>query len=175
MLQGLKEGFSYSFGFEPIRAILLLLLMVSLMGTPYMVLMPVFASDILHGGCSGFEYRIEMVHAPQEDDIILKINAPVKGNVISVSSFLFTENGHIEIHSYCKETDSDFFITFYKKVLKNIELDEHIKYKTTFAELLPLGLTKELRLISKNAIGAILCLGLFATIVHVRRKKQKKG
>jgi MFS family permease len=52
LLQGLKEGFSYSFGFEPIRAILLLLLMVSLMGTPYMVLMPVFASDILHGGAN---------------------------------------------------------------------------------------------------------------------------
>ena len=50
MLQGLKEGFLYSFGFEPIRAILLLLLLVSMMGTPYMVLMPVFAKDILHGG-----------------------------------------------------------------------------------------------------------------------------
>jgi len=50
MLRGLKEGFSYSFGFEPIRAILLLLLLVSLMGTPYLVLMPVFARDILQGG-----------------------------------------------------------------------------------------------------------------------------
>jgi MFS family permease len=48
--QGLKEGFDYAFGFPPIRSVLLLLGLVSLMGMPYMVLMPVFARDILHGG-----------------------------------------------------------------------------------------------------------------------------
>jgi MFS family permease len=47
---GLKEGFSYAFGFSPIRAVLLLLALVSLMGMPYTVLMPVFARDSLHGG-----------------------------------------------------------------------------------------------------------------------------
>ncbi len=47
---GLREGFTYAFGFGPIRAILLLLALVSLMGMPYMVLMPVFAKDFLHGG-----------------------------------------------------------------------------------------------------------------------------
>ncbi|MCU0643020.1 MAG: MFS transporter, partial [bacterium] len=46
----LKEGFSYAFGFVPIRAILLLLSLVSLMGMSYAVLMPIFAKDILHGG-----------------------------------------------------------------------------------------------------------------------------
>jgi MFS family permease len=56
MLQGLKEGFAYSFGFEPIRAILLLLMLVSIMGTPYMVLMPVFARDILQGGSHTFGF-----------------------------------------------------------------------------------------------------------------------
>jgi len=50
MLTGLKEGFFYSFGFAPIRAVLFLLIAVSIMGMPYMVLMPVFAKDILHGG-----------------------------------------------------------------------------------------------------------------------------
>jgi MFS family permease len=49
-LQGLKEGFSYAFGFTPIRDIILLLALVSLMGMPYVVLMPIFASKILHGG-----------------------------------------------------------------------------------------------------------------------------
>ncbi len=49
-LKGLKEGFAYAFGFEPIRAILLLISLVSLMGTSYAVLMPIFANDILHGG-----------------------------------------------------------------------------------------------------------------------------
>jgi MFS family permease len=50
VLEGLKEGFNYAFGFAPIRAILLLVAWVSLLGMPFMVLMPVFARDILHGG-----------------------------------------------------------------------------------------------------------------------------
>jgi MFS family permease len=50
VLQGLKEGYKYAFGFFPIRAILLMIALVSLFGFPYVVLMPVFAKDILHGG-----------------------------------------------------------------------------------------------------------------------------
>jgi MFS family permease len=50
VLQGLKEGFHYAFGFAPIRSLLLLLGLVSLMGMPYMVLMPIFAEKILQGG-----------------------------------------------------------------------------------------------------------------------------
>ena len=46
----MKEGFTYAFGFAPIRFILFLLALVSLMGMPYTVLMPIFAKDILHGG-----------------------------------------------------------------------------------------------------------------------------
>src|ERR1041385_6225784 len=46
----LKEGLRYASGFTPIRAILLLLMSVSLVGIPYSVLLPVFATDVLHGG-----------------------------------------------------------------------------------------------------------------------------
>jgi MFS family permease len=41
---------------EPIRAILLLLSLVSLVGMPYTVLMPVFVRDGLHGGPDAFGY-----------------------------------------------------------------------------------------------------------------------
>ena len=47
---GMKEGFHYAFSFPPIRHILLLLALVSVMGMPYVVLMPIFARDVLHGG-----------------------------------------------------------------------------------------------------------------------------
>lgn len=50
LLQGMKEGFAYTFGFAPTRTILLLLGLVSVMGTPYTVLLPIFARDILRGG-----------------------------------------------------------------------------------------------------------------------------
>ena len=49
VIEALKEGFGASFGFPPIRAVLLLLSTVSIAGVPYMVLMPVFAKDILGG------------------------------------------------------------------------------------------------------------------------------
>ena len=45
----LRAGFGYARAFAPICALLLLLAMVSLTGVPYMVLMPVFASDVLDG------------------------------------------------------------------------------------------------------------------------------
>jgi MFS family permease len=42
-------GVRYAWGCVQIRAILLLVAMVSLLGVPYQVLMPVFATQILHG------------------------------------------------------------------------------------------------------------------------------
>ncbi|MGA7300529.1 MAG: MFS transporter [Candidatus Sulfotelmatobacter sp.] len=50
MLEQLKEGWTYVRGFPPIRTILLLFALISLMGMPFMVLMPIFASKVLHGG-----------------------------------------------------------------------------------------------------------------------------
>jgi MFS family permease len=50
LLQRLREGFSYAFHFVPIRSILLLLALVSFMGMPYMILLPIFATQILQGG-----------------------------------------------------------------------------------------------------------------------------
>jgi MFS family permease len=49
-LKDLQVGLRYAFGFLPIRNILLLLALVSLVGMPYTILMPVFAKDILRGG-----------------------------------------------------------------------------------------------------------------------------
>jgi len=50
MLGQLKEGWAYVSGFAPVRTILLLFAMVSLMGWPFTVLMPIFAGKVLHGG-----------------------------------------------------------------------------------------------------------------------------
>ena len=50
MLTQLREGWTYVAGFVPIRSILSLFALLSLMGWPFMVLMPVFAAKVLHGG-----------------------------------------------------------------------------------------------------------------------------
>jgi len=56
ILLELREGFSYAFGFGPIRSILLLVALVSLTGMPYAVLVPVFAKEVLHGGAHTFGF-----------------------------------------------------------------------------------------------------------------------
>jgi MFS family permease len=50
MLAQLREGWTYVAHFAPIRDILLLFALLSLMGWPFMVLMPIFAVQVLHGG-----------------------------------------------------------------------------------------------------------------------------
>jgi MFS family permease len=49
----MMEGFRFVNRTGPIRALLLLLGLVSLVGMPYVVLMPIFADQILHGGARG--------------------------------------------------------------------------------------------------------------------------
>jgi MFS family permease len=56
VFQGLKEGYRYAFGFRPILYLLVLMALIGLMGMPYMVLMPVFARDVLHGGPQTFGF-----------------------------------------------------------------------------------------------------------------------
>jgi MFS family permease len=54
LLQGhraeMAAGFRYSFGFPPIRNVLLLLTAFAILGMNYQVLLPIFAEDIFHGG-----------------------------------------------------------------------------------------------------------------------------
>jgi MFS family permease len=52
----LCEGFGYAYNFKPIRYILMLLGLISLMGMPYAVLMPIFAKEVLHGGAHTFGF-----------------------------------------------------------------------------------------------------------------------
>lgn len=50
IVREMKEGVKYAWGYLPIRYILMLLSLISLVGMPYTVLMPIFAKNILHGG-----------------------------------------------------------------------------------------------------------------------------
>lgn len=50
MLEQMREGWSYVSTFVPIRTVLTLFAILSLMGWPYAVLLPIFAGTVLHGG-----------------------------------------------------------------------------------------------------------------------------
>jgi MFS family permease len=56
MLRGLADGFHFAFGFAPVRAVLLLIALTGLMGIPYVVLMPIFASQVLQGNSHTFGF-----------------------------------------------------------------------------------------------------------------------
>ena len=50
MFEQMREGWDYVRTFRPVRSILLLFSLISLMGWPYGVLLPIFAGHVLHGG-----------------------------------------------------------------------------------------------------------------------------
>jgi MFS family permease len=52
-MEAILEGFRFALHTRPVRALLLLLGVVSLMGMPYSVLMPIFADQVLQGGPKG--------------------------------------------------------------------------------------------------------------------------
>ena len=52
MLEQMREGWDYVRAFRPIRTILLLFSLISLMGYSYAVLLPIFAAQVLHGGAT---------------------------------------------------------------------------------------------------------------------------
>lgn len=93
ILQGLREGFVYTFGFAPIRAILALLGAISMMGMSYVVLMPVFAKNILGGGANTLGFLMAAVGVGAliatvflaSRDKMLRL-----GNMIPISSVLFS-------------------------------------------------------------------------------------
>ncbi len=88
----LKEGFKYSFGFPPIRDLLILLAVLSFAITQYAVLMPVFAKDILHGGSDTLGYLMASTGVGAlTGGIYLASRKTILGlgKIMAVSTFLF--------------------------------------------------------------------------------------
>ncbi len=52
MFEQMREGWDYVRTFRPVRTILLLFALITLMGYSYSVLLPVFAGHVLHGGAT---------------------------------------------------------------------------------------------------------------------------
>lgn len=58
VLEGLRDGVQYVLRTAPIKAVLLLIAALALVGLPYAVLMPVFARDVLQGGAHTFGFLV---------------------------------------------------------------------------------------------------------------------
>jgi len=60
-LERLREGFRFARHTKPIRALLILLAVVSFMALPFSVLIPIFAVKILHGGVNAYGWLMGAV------------------------------------------------------------------------------------------------------------------
>jgi MFS family permease len=92
MFEELREGWTYVAGFAPIRTILLLFALLSLMGWPFMVLMPVFAAQVLHGGPHTLGFLMGAVGVGSlASALSLVVRRSVRGltRVIPVAAFAF--------------------------------------------------------------------------------------
>jgi len=92
VIEGLREGLLYTWRNRPIRAVLILLAVISLMGMPYTTLMPVFAKDILHGGPStlGFLMATTGIGAIVAALWVASRRAPELGREIPLATALFS-------------------------------------------------------------------------------------
>lgn len=52
IMENLTEGFVYAFGFAPVRAILIMVALVSFLGVNFVVILPIFSHEILHGNAN---------------------------------------------------------------------------------------------------------------------------
>jgi MFS family permease len=92
VLEELKEGFTYVFGNARIRAILILVMLTSIMGVPFIVLMPAFAKDILHGGPHTLGFLMSALGAGALlGAFFLASRTNIKGlqKLINVGAFIF--------------------------------------------------------------------------------------
>ena len=58
IFKDMKDGFKYTFGFPPIKYIILFLALVNLLAVPYTLLLPAFAKEILQGGSNTYGFLI---------------------------------------------------------------------------------------------------------------------
>ena len=89
----IREGFDYAFNFAPIRAVLLLVAVVSLLGVPFSVLLPIYAGLILGGDARTLGWLISATGAGAlTAALYLASRETVRGlsKVITFSALLFS-------------------------------------------------------------------------------------
>jgi MFS family permease len=90
MLHQLKDGWNYVSHFVPIRTILSLFAVVSLMGMPFVVLMPIFAARILHGGPHTFGF---LMGAMGTGALVAALSLAARKSVLGLGSIIARSAG----------------------------------------------------------------------------------
>jgi MFS family permease len=85
MVEQIREGWDYVRMFRPVRTVLLLFALISLMGYPYAVLLPVFAGQLLHGGAATLGW---LTGASGVGALISALSLAVRRSVVGLARML---------------------------------------------------------------------------------------
>jgi MFS family permease len=85
MLEQIREGWAYVSTFRPIKSILMLFALISLMGWPYLVLLPVFAVQVLHGGAHTLGW---LTGASGVGALVSSISLAIRKSVVGLTRML---------------------------------------------------------------------------------------
>lgn len=197
ILDGVREGFAYAFGFAPIRFILLLLGVTSLVGMSYVVLMPVFARDILKGGAqtlgflvasAGVGALIATVYLASRKTVLgLGRLIPVSATIFSLGIILFAMSRELWLSMALLAVAGFGMMTNMAScniILQTIADDDKRGrvmsfYTMAFMGVAPLGslvagaLASRVGVMVTCVIGGVLCIiasAVFATKLAVIRK-----
>jgi MFS family permease len=109
MLAQLKEGWTYVSGFSPIRTILLQFAIVSLMGWPFTVLMPIFAGKILSGGPHTLGF---LMGAMGVGAVVSAISLAVRKTVLGLGRMIPLSTGAFGVGLILFGLSRNFWISF---------------------------------------------------------------
>ena len=85
MIEQIREGWEYVCGFRPIRTILLLFALISLMGYSWAVVLPVFAVQVFHGGAATLGW---LMGASGVGAMVSAISLALRKTVVGLTSML---------------------------------------------------------------------------------------
>lgn len=103
--QRLKEGFVYAFGFPPIRSVLLMMSLLGVMGIPYTVLMPIFATKILYGGAETLGF---LMAGSALGALVASIYLSARPSVVGLENVIALSPGILGIGFIMFSTSQDF-------------------------------------------------------------------
>ncbi len=196
VLDELKEGLIYVYNSKPIRRILLLLSVISMLGMSYIVLMPVFARDIHRGGSDLLGFMMGAVGigalaatlwlASREEPPTIESTVPFAATLFSSAIILFALSRVLWVSILLLAVTGFGFLAAtasFNTIIQNIVHDDKrgrvmSLYAMAFMGMAPIGsliagaLANKLGATDALLIGGTLCL--FATFVFYRLTHPRK-
>jgi MFS family permease len=129
--QGIKEGFSYAFGFPPIRYIIFFIGWISFVGMLYTTLMPVFAKSILQGGPKTYGF---LMSAAGIGALIGALSLAVRKSVIGLGKMIVVSSSLFGIGLICFSLSSVLWLSLLLMLIVGFGMMVHMASSNTIIQ-----------------------------------------